>query len=757
MKPRQVQLDLWADVDAIGYDHAADEDTGNLANDSTIAVKPELQAQAPGAAVEGADTGIDRPDLAATVESEKKLKEAVAAALAKLDKTASPELREITELRAELNFHNNLYYVEDSPIISDYSYDAMLRRLEELETAHPEYMTTDSPTVKVGGRASEKFRKLTHIVPMQSLRDVFSREELQEAVERMQEQLPVGAELVVEEKIDGLSVSLEYENGVFVRGSTRGDGLVGEEITENLKQIKSLPLKLQKPLPYLEVRAEIYLNKENFAALNKAQLAAGLKPFANPRNAAAGSLRQLDPRITRDRNLSFFAFNIQRVEGITFTTHDESLFYICNEGFPVVYSSFAHSDFAKIWECVEKIATRRASLPYMIDGAVIKINNLQYREKLGVTAKTPRWAVAYKYPPEEQETVVKDIKLQVGRTGKITPLAVLEPVMVDGSCVSSATLHNADYIKAKDIRVGDTVLIAKAGDVIPAIQKVVLDRRPLKAKPFVMPDKCPVCGEKLIRRKENEVDLRCGNLSCPAQVFRRLLHMVAKDALDIADLGPAVLARLQEAGLINELSDIFRLAAYRPEMLNLPGFQQKSVDNLLNEIEKAKVKPLDRFIVALGIDYVGVVAAKKLAVAFRKGGLSALAAADIETLLSVETIGQTAAQSIIDFFKRPTTVALLQAWQELGVKPSSSPLIEENGVWQGKIFAVTGTLENYKRSEVKQLIEARGGTVANTVSSKIFAVIAGEKAGGKLAKAKELGIPVWSETDFAAKLSSMAK
>lgn len=675
-----------------------------------------------------------------------------------------PNYLEIQRLRQEISRHNRLYYVEDQPQISDYAYDQLMRELKALEAQYPQYRDDRSPSRQVGGAVKNGFGKWEHKVQMQSLQDVFSREELLDVILKMD--LPAvhlaeveKAGFCVEQKIDGLSISLEYEKGVFMRASTRGDGFIGELITENAKSLQGLPLILSERPDFLEVRAEVYMSKTAFAELNKLQEAANEKLFANPRNAAAGSLRQLDSGITAQRQLSFFAFNIQRCEGLNFRTHEESLNYLQRQGFPVVPPMPIAHTLDEVWECITAIAAVRPNLPYEIDGAVVKVNSLAQRELLGVTSKYPKWAVAYKYPPEAVETKILKIDIQVGRTGKLAPLAILEPVFVAGSLISKATLHNQDYISKKDIRVGDIVEIEKAGDVIPAVKRVVLEKRPDGTIPFLLPATCPVCGHA-VTQEEGEVDFYCSNTSCSAQKLRKLQHFASKDGLQLDAFGPAIIQQFADLGLLKDVADFFLLENYKAEILALPGFKDKSVNKLLARVEEAKTAPLTRFIAALGIDFVGKVAAKKIGESF--ASWEELQLANCEDFARVENIGSKTAESLYSFFQQEETKKLLQKLQECGVRPQAvAPMnhrdkdLTENfsPMFKGKKFVLTGTLEQYTRSEASALIESRGGEVLSAVSKATDVLIAGSAAGSKKAKAEKLGISIWSEEEFKNNLN----
>ena len=655
------------------------------------------------------------------------------------------EKQEILALRQELEEANYQYYVLDAPQMSDYDFDHKLRRLEELEARHPELDTPDSPTRRVGGAVADGFAEVKHPVPLESLQDVFSLEELGEFGQRVEEALPDGVEYDVEPKVDGLSVALEYENGVFVRGATRGDGRVGEDVTENLRTVRSIPLRLPESLPRLIVRGEVYMPKQVFEALNADLEVQGKPLFANPRNAAAGSLRQHDPRIAAARKLDIQVFNIQLAEGKTFQTHSETLEYLKSQHFKVI----PHETCATIEEVGERIAAigdGRENYPFDIDGAVVKVNDLSQRTVLGSTAKFPRWAAAYKYPPEQKPSKVVDIVVQVGRTGVLTPKAVVEPVRLAGTTVTNATLHNQDFIAEKDIRIGDTVLVQKAGEIIPEIVAVLKDRRPEGTEPYLLPTVCPVCGAP-VARDEDGAHIRCTGAECPAQLLRHLTHFASRDAMDIEGLGPAVVEGLVNAGLVKGPGDLYALRA--EDVANLERMGKKSADNLIAAIERSKENDLSRLLFAFGIRQVGQKAGQVLARQF--GSLDALMAADVETLTAVPDIGGITAQSIVDWFRSEQSRHLIETLRAAGVNFESHAAPVGDAL-AGKTFVLTGTLEQFTRDEAKAMIEAQGGKVSGSVSKKTGYVVAGEAAGSKLRKAQELGIPVLSESDLLTML-----
>ncbi|HIY22310.1 MAG TPA: NAD-dependent DNA ligase LigA [Candidatus Flavonifractor merdigallinarum] len=657
------------------------------------------------------------------------------------------ERQEVEALRQELEQANYEYYVLDAPSMSDYDFDHKLRRLEELEAAHPDWVTPDSPTQRVGGKVADGFAEVVHRVPLESLQDVFSLEELGEFDQRVQEALPHGVEYDVEPKVDGLSVALEYENGVFVRGATRGDGQVGEDVTENLRTIRSIPLRLPEALPSLIVRGEVFMPRQVFEELNEALELQGKPLFANPRNAAAGSLRQHDPKIAASRRLDIRVFNIQWAEGKTFTTHSETLDYLASQRFKVIPHETC-TNIDQVGEVIGRMGEGREQYPFDIDGAVVKVNNLSDRAAMGSTAKFPRWAAAYKYPPEQKPSRVVDIVVQVGRTGVLTPKAVVEPVRLAGTTVTNATLHNQDFITEKDIRIGDTVLVQKAGEIIPEIVSVLKEKRPEGTEPYVLPTVCPVCGAP-VERDEDGAHVRCTGAECPAQRMRHLIHFASRDAMDIEHLGPAVVESLVGAGLVKGPGDLYQLKAEDVQALERMG--KRSAEILLTAIEKSKSAGLGRLLFAFGIRQVGQKAAKVLAARF--GTLDALMAATEEELTAVPDIGTITAQSLLEWFASPQSRHLIETLREAGVsfESTEAPVGE---ALAGKTFVLTGTLPNLERKEAAALIEAQGGKVSGSVSKKTSYVVAGEAAGSKLKKANELGIPVLSEEELLQLLQS---
>ena len=654
------------------------------------------------------------------------------------------EREELEALRQELVRANYEYYVQDAPTMSDYDYDHKLRRLEELEAAHPGWITPDSPTQRVGGQVSEGFQEVRHRVPLESLQDVFSMEELAEFDQRVREAVQ-DVSYTVEPKVDGLSVALEYENGLFVRGATRGDGLVGEDVTENLRTIRSIPLRLPETLPRLIVRGEVYMPRTVFAQLNEAREQNGEPLFANPRNAAAGSLRQLDPKIAAARRLDAVLFNVQYVEGRSFETHSESLDFLEQMRFRVIPRKVCAS-IKEAQEEVAAIGARKGDYPYDIDGAVVKVNSLSERTALGSTAKFPRWAAAFKYPPEQKEAQVLDIQVQVGRTGVLTPKASLSPVRLAGTTVTSASLHNQDYITEKDIRIGDTVLVQKAGEIIPEVVRVVKEKRLSDSVPYHLPDHCPVCGAPVARDVDG-VAIRCTGAECPAQLLRNLTHFASRDAMDIEGLGPAVVEALVNAGLVKAPGDLYHLQAEKVAQLERMG--KKSAENLLAAIERSKENDLSRLLFAFGIRQVGQKAAKVLAVRF--GNLDALRAATVEELTAVDDIGEITARSLVDWLHSPQAEHLIATLKEAGVNMTSAVQIAGDKL-AGRTFVLTGTLQRFSRSEAGERIEALGGKVSSSVSKKTSYVVAGEEAGSKLTKAQSLGIPVLTEEEFVTLL-----
>ncbi len=652
----------------------------------------------------------------------------------------------IQELTAILTEANYRYYVLDDPQMPDFMYDRLLRELEELENANPQFASADSPTKRVGGEALSQFQKYTHPVPLMSLQDVFSPEELTAFLRRVKDEFP-DAEFSVEPKIDGLSVALEYENGAFVRGATRGDGVVGEDVTENLRTIRSIPMTIPDAPARLIVRGEVYMPKKRFERLNAQQELQGKPIFANPRNAAAGSLRQLDPKVAARRGLDILIFNIQLCEGVEFKTHAETLSYLEQRRFKVIpHTVLGSAD--RVVEEVMAINERREALPCDIDGAVVKLDNLSGRQRLGETAKFPRWAAAYKYPPEVKSTVVEDILVQVGRTGVLTPKAVVRPVRLAGTTVTNATLHNQDFISQRDIRIGDTVRIRKAGEIIPEILEVDLSKRPEGTVPYFLPAVCPVCGAK-VERDADGAFLRCTGAECPAQLVRNISHFTSRDAMDIEGLGTAIVENLVENGLIRSPADIYYLTL--EDVCSLWKSGETAAKKLLNAIDASKGQDLGRLIYALGIRQVGAKTGKILARQF--GTMDALAAASVEELTAVPDVGAVTAGNIADWFAQPQSRHLLEKLRQAGVNFESRRAAVDSR-FAGKTFVLTGALRKFTREEATEKIELYGGKAAGSVSSKTSFVVVGENAGSKERKARELGIPILTEDDFLAMLES---
>lgn len=643
------------------------------------------------------------------------------------------------ELRKELNHHIYRYYVENENDISDFEYDMLMRELVNIETEFPELITPDSPTHRVGGQADGQFQKVTHTVKMESLQDAFVRSEVEDFNRRVVDAVK-NVTYVVEPKIDGLSVSLEYVNGVFTRGSTRGDGNVGEDITANLRTVKSIPLRLKTDLPFIEVRGEVYMPRDVFYKIAEEQEINGEKIFKNPRNAAAGSLRQKDPKITAKRNLDIFVFNIQQIEGKELNSHYDSLMFIKELGFKTVPFFNRFDSIEGVFGEIDRIGSIRYTLPFDIDGAVIKVDNFSQREALGSTAKVPRWALAWKYPPEEKETTLLDVEINVGRTGVLTPTGIFSPIILAGTTVSRATLNNEDFIKEKDIRIGDTVKLRKAGDIIPEVVSVVSHSD--SSVPFEFPKKCPSCGAPVFR-EEGESAIRCDNPDCPAQLLRILIHFCSRDAMNIDGMGESIVVSFVNAGLIETIPDIFRLDY--DAIAKLEGFGKKSADNLKKSIEKAKDNDLSKLIFALGIHHIGAKNAKLLADRFKT--LEALACATKEEITAIDGMGGVMADSIIDYFSLDTTKSMILQLETLGVNTKSKTELTDSR-FEGLTFVVTGTLSKYGRKEIETLIESYGGKAASSVSKKTDYVLAGEAAGSKLRKANELGVNVISEDDF---------
>ena len=651
---------------------------------------------------------------------------------------------EMKQLRETLNAHGYRYYVLDDPQISDYEYDHMLRRLEDLEREHPEEITPDSPTQRVGGPTLSEFAPVEHPVPLESLQDVFNGGEVEEFLERVAGTFP-DAEYSVEPKVDGLSVALEYRDGVFVRGATRGDGRVGEDVTENLRTIRSIPMTLPEKLPRLIVRGEVYMARSVFEEINARRELEGKPLMANPRNAAAGSLRQLDPKVAAQRRLDIAVFNLQLAEGRTFASHTETLDYLKGQHFKVI-SGRRLRRLPEILEEIERLNDTRMERPFDMDGAVIKLNSLADREVLGSTAKCPKWAIAYKYPPEKKPAKVLDIVVQVGRTGVLTPKAVLSPVRLAGTTVTNATLHNQDYITQKDIRIGDTVIVQKAGEIIPEVVEVVPGERPETAQPYFLPDTCPVCGAPVTRDPDGAA-VRCTGAECPAQLLRNLTHFASRNAMDIDGLGPAVMNQLIESGLVKTAADLYGLRA--EEIAQLDRMGAKSAQNAVEAIAKSRENDLWRLLFALGIRQVGEKAAKVLAARF--GSFDALANASEEELTAIDDVGPITARYLREWLESPQSKDLIARLKVAGVKMESRTKPVDSR-FAGQTFVLTGALTRFTRDEAAEMIEQRGGKAAGSVSKKTTCVVAGENAGSKLKKAQELQIPVLTEEEFLALL-----
>ena len=651
----------------------------------------------------------------------------------------------INELKPKIEYYTRKYY-EDEQVISDFEFDMLMKELKQLEADYPELITPDSPTQKVGTSPIKKgFKKVTHRVPLQSLQDVFSFEEVREFDTRMQKlaseyNLPL--DYVVETKIDGLSTALEYKDGIFIRGATRGNGTVGEDVTENLKTVRTIPHKLKEPIN-ITVRGEIFIGKKEFDELNESRLADEEERFANARNAAAGSLRQLDSKITAGRPLDIYIFNIQEIENKEIMTHYEGLKYLQELGFNVNPVRILCKNIDEVLEAIKKIGEDRENLSFGIDGAVVKVNNLELREKIGTTFKTPKWAVAYKYPPEKKETKVIDIICQVGRTGAITPMAILDTVNVAGSNISKTTLHNEDFIKEKDIRIGDTVVIQKAGDVIPEIVEVVKSKRTGEEKIFKMPRTCPVCGAQAVR-EEGEAVVRCIGIECPAKLYRSIIHFASKEAMDIKGLGDAIIEELIERKLISNISDLYNLTLEDIATLKKNG--KKFAQNLINSIEESKNRELHRVITSLGIRHVGVKLAKSLAKEYKS--MDNLIETSLEELESKQDVGEITAESIYNFFKQGQSIDLINKLKQAGVNMTLKQELGTDNRFEGKVFVLTGSLEKYSRDEASQVIEKLGGKTSSSVSKKTDYVLAGEEAGSKLTKAESLGVKIITEQEF---------
>ncbi|WP_122646938.1 NAD-dependent DNA ligase LigA [Enterococcus mediterraneensis] len=669
-----------------------------------------------------------------------------------MSQTEISKLSEKAEkIRTQLNQYAYEYYVKDQPTVEDYVYDRLYHELVEIEDKYPQLITPDSPTQRVGGQVLQGFEKAVHDRPLYSLSDVFSKEEIIAFDARVKKALGDQVSYVCELKIDGLSISLRYEDGVFVRGATRGDGTVGENITANLKTVKSIPLRLKEPIS-VEVRGECYMPKESFVKLNQQREEAGLDIFANPRNAAAGSLRQLDTKITAHRNLNTFLYTVADFGPLEANNQFDALSELARIGFRTNPEKRLCHSVEEIWDYIEEYHEKRIELPYEIDGVVIKVNDFDQQDQLGFTVKAPRWATAYKFPPEEAQTVIENIEWTVGRTGVVTPTAVMTPVRVAGTTVSRASLHNVDYIKAKDIRLKDKVVIYKAGDIIPEVAQVLLDLREEDSQPYEIPTHCPICHSELVHLDE-EVALRCINPKCPAQIKEGLSHFVSRNAMNIDGLGPRVLAQMYDRGLVKDVADLYSLK--EEQLLTLDKIKEKSANNLLTAIDQSKDNSVERLLFGLGIRHVGSKAAKILAEHF--GDLWSITKADKETILSLNAIGEIIADSVVTYFENEEVHELLTELEEAGVNfeykgKTSEELEEVDSVFKEKTVVLTGKLSHFTREEAKEKIENLGGKVTGSVSKKTDIVVAGEEAGSKLDKAKQLGIDVWTEAQMVAAL-----
>lgn len=656
------------------------------------------------------------------------------------------------ELRQTLAEYSEAYYTKDAPVVEDHVYDELYRDLETLEAAFPIIVTNDSPTQKVGDQVLPGFKKVTHEVPMLSMGDVFSEEELATFDNRLQKNVEHAIEYNVELKIDGLAIDLIYEKGQFVRGATRGNGTIGEDITQNLKTIKAIPQTLTKPVS-IEVRGECYMPKASFAALNEKREAEGQPPFANPRNAAAGSLRQLDAKIAAERNLSTFMYTIVTFDDVQATTQYEALEVLAELGFNVNPTAEVCHNMTEVKTFIERYQATRDDLEYGIDGVVLKVNDLALQRQLGNTVKVPRWEIAYKFPPEEAATIVRDIEWTIGRTGVVTPTAVMDPVQLAGTTVARASLHNADMLRDKDVRLLDTVLLHKAGDIIPEISQVVLAKRPADSQPYVIPTECPSCGHELVHLDE-EVALRCINPMCPAQVKEQLTHFASRNAMNIDGLGPRIIAQLLDQGLVHDVADLYRLTA--DQLAQLDKFKEKSINNLLNAIEASRQNSLERLLFGLGIRHVGAKAARLLAEHFLT--MEALMASDQEEIMSVDTIGETIADSLATYFADDQVQTLIRELAEVQVNLTYTGVTKaqaenSDSYFNGKTVVLTGKLSQYTRGELKQQLEDNGAKVTGSVSKKTDILIAGEDAGSKLTKAQALEIPIINEADLDSYLA----
>ena len=654
-----------------------------------------------------------------------------------------PEREEYLELVKKLNYYAELYYSKDEPEISDYEYDSMNNRLKQLEKEHPDWIVPDSPSVRVGWKA-EKGVLVKHNVPMLSLQDVFEKEDVYEFVNSMKEEFGDEAEFLVETKIDGLSMALRYENGELKLAVTRGDGITeGEDVTMNAKQIPDVVRQLKEPVPYIEIRGEVYMTRKAFEAVNAKAEEEGSKPFANPRNCAAGTLRQIDTRITKERGLSLFIFNVQETRGVTFNTHLEGYEYLKRNGVKVIENCFKCKTADEVWDAIQKIGEMRNDLEYDIDGAVVKLNNLSERSKLGNTIKFPRWAIAYKYPPEEKETRLLDVEVNTGRTGRVTPVAIFEPISLCGTMVSRATLHNQDFIDQLGLGIGDTILVYKSGEIIPKVKEVNVNKRPADWKPYKMPDSCPVCGHKLAR-EEGGVDLKCVNLMCPGTLVNRIVNFVSRDCMDIKGFGTEYIRKLTEGGYVKDIADVFELCNKREELIEKKVLGlEKNTDKLLAAIEDAKLQtPADKVLAGLGIPGVGKATAKELIRTF--GSIDAIEEADKDSLVAVQDIGEISAEGIYNFFHDEGNRDLLQRLKDLGLTFAKAETENAGSALAGLTFCITGTLEGMSRSEAESLIESNGGKPVSSVSKKTSYLLMGADAGSKERKARDLGVPIIS-------------
>ncbi|MDV8111774.1 NAD-dependent DNA ligase LigA [Paraclostridium bifermentans] len=657
------------------------------------------------------------------------------------------------ELIDQINYHSNKYYNDDAPEISDYEYDNLMKELIKIEEENPQIKRADSPSSRVGGKPLDKFTQITHKIPMLSLSNAYSDKDLKDFDKRVRELADDSVEYVVEFKIDGLSVGLTYKNGVFEKGATRGNGVVGEDITENLRTVKTIPLKINDTEEVV-VRGEVYISKQNFEKINELQEEQGLQLFANPRNLAAGTLRQLDSKLTAKRPLDIFIFNLEYIENTNLKSHSESLEYLKNLGFKVSTDYKVCSNIEGVIEHIEYWTENRSKLPFEIDGMVIKVNDLQQREIMGYTAKSPRWAIAYKFPAEQKKTKLIDIIVEVGRTGTITPTAILEPVRLAGTTVSRATLHNEDYINEKDIKIGDTVLVQKAGDIIPQVVQVVKDDRDGNEIEFKFPDKCPVCSEPTVRL-EGEAAVKCINISCPAQIRRGIIHFASRDAMNIEGLGESIVGLLLDNNIIKDIADLYYIK--KEDVINLERMGEKSAENLIKAIEKSKQNELYRLINGLGIKYIGVKGAKVLAKNF--DNLDEIINADAVQLTNLEEFGDIMANSVVEFFKEEKNMTVINKLKEAGVNIESIKNKDESivNIFEGMKIVLTGTLPTLKRNDAKEMIEARGGKATSSVSKSTTFVLAGEEAGSKLTKANELGVKVIDEAKFLDILNLSSK